>query len=139
MTREAIYQPIYVFGILLRVTFQTPTHVHALDWPGFFHSANIAVTGFAVDSRPKVRPVTEVDEIRLVVDTRPRDGFTLFPVAGELLHRFIFGSDDLVTAHTSFDGWYAGDAGTHSLGMTIEALDASFDVGPMTVSDWLRR
>ncbi len=139
MTDEAIDQLVDVFRFLLGVTFQAPTHVHAEDWPSLIHGTNVAVTGFAIDSRSKVRPVTKVNEIWLIVDAHPGDGLALFAVAGELPHRFILGSDDLVTAHTPFHGWYASDAGTSSLGMAIEALDASFDVGLMAVGDRLLR
>lgn len=124
---------------LFRMAIQAPAHIHPQRRSGFFHRAYIAMAAFTINSGPKVRLVTEINKVWLIIYGDPGNWLAPFPVARELLHRFIFGGDYHVATNTSFYGRYASDRRPSRLPMAIKALYTSLDMSLVAVIDRLLR
>ena len=67
--------------------------------------------------------MTEVNEIRKIIDLDPRDGLSRFPVVDKLLDLWLFFPDVLVATHAKLHGRHTCDNGFARIDMTIEAVD----------------
>ena len=91
-----------MFRFLFSMAIQAPAHIHLQSRPRFFHCTYVAVAGFTINPSPKMRLMTEVNKVWLDIYGDPGNRLAPFPIACQLLNRFIFSGDHQVTTHASF-------------------------------------
>src|ERR1043166_6934108 len=119
---------------------QAPAHGQWRLLLDALHPFDAAVTRLALDARDHVLTVVEVDEVRQVVDLRPRDR----PREGDqLLQLLEIGRlflEHAVTVHADVRGRYAGMAARARAEMAVEARHAKIaGVSLVRERDRLRR
>lgn len=97
------------FFRLLKVTIQTPTHIHLHIRLGDRHPCHITMAVFAIDARCQVSLMAEIDEIRLPAYAEPGDWLTALPVTSQDLDSGIVSRDDAMAAHTLLHRRDTGD------------------------------
>ena len=87
------------------------------------HFYDLAMAGCARHICGNVTLVTEVYEIRQIVDLDPGDGLSRFPIADKLLDVRLLFSNILVAAHTKLHGWNPRDNRFAGVDMTIKTVN----------------
>src|SRR5579883_742530 len=123
------------FGISM--TIQTPFHVQRVALVSNFHLVDRPVASGAADALVHMNAVIEVDEVRQVVQPRPRNAFVC-PVTGAygLEHRAVH-PDLRVATHAGMRGKHAREVALLHRGVAVPAINAELtDV--VLVTEWHR-
>src|SRR5689334_13562468 len=111
---------------LLRIamTLDTPVHVERVRLVRERHQVDSSVARSTADALVDVNAVIEIDEIRKVVNARPRQRLTGAETGAHRLENHRIGPDLRMAGHTDLGGWYARHRRCFHRRMAIPAIEA---------------
>ena len=121
------------------VTIYTPAHIHSYGLLYLIHFTYISVTSLAIQTGADMWLVAEINEIGLIVEALPGDGFTTFPKTSKFLYIFAVSGDNCMATHAFFDGRYASYLGSRCFCVAIKTLNSILHMVTMAVGERLIR
>jgi hypothetical protein len=121
----------------LPMTVQAPFHVKGLIPPHQLHLVHLPMARDAADTFVNMDAVIEIDKIRKIVNSCPRDR-PVFPIAApDRFQRWTIRPDLRVTIHAGLGGRDSGEGRVFDRRMTVSTIDSqSGDV--VLVAEWNR-
>lgn len=111
-------------ALWLPMAVETPPHLERMDLPHERHEIDLAMAGRAADPFLHMDAVIEIDEIRQLVDSIPRNRHVGLEAHPDWLERRAVAPDLGMAGHAGLCGGHAGKPGGLYRGVAIPAVDA---------------